>query len=202
MARTKAQASSRVPAPPMPPLPRAAWVLLIMLTAAALMALTCYPIYDTDLWQHLLVGKVMWTQHTIPHTQLWTWPTHGAPDVMPSWLFRALLYPFWAAGGLAGITVWRWLTTLDAFGFLWAPARARGARGGTGGITPVPSWARTTDTSPVGSRKALAASEVPASPRPSVASLRNFQPGRARSCAGLATHGCSMPLTKIWLGFI
>ena len=135
MARTKAQAPSRVPAPPLPlvppvpPLPRAAWVLLITLAAAALMALTCYPIYDTDLWQHLLVGKVMWTQHTIPHTQLWTWPTHGAPDVLPSWLFRAVLYPFWAAGGLAGITAWRWLTTLVAFGFLWAAARAGGARG-------------------------------------------------------------------------
>ncbi len=115
--------------PPAPPLPRAAWALLVALTAALLMALVSYPIYDTDLWQHLLVGKVIWTMHSIPHTQLWTWPTHGAPDVLPSWLFRALLYPFWAAGGIAGIAAWRWITTLIAFGFLWAASRASGARG-------------------------------------------------------------------------
>jgi hypothetical protein len=117
------------PAAPAPPLPRAAWVLLVALAAGILVALVSYPIYDTDLWQHLLVGKVIWTTHSIPHTQLWTWPTHGAPDVLPSWLFRALLYPFWTVGGLAGITAWRWLTTLIAFGFLWAASRASGARG-------------------------------------------------------------------------
>ncbi|MEO5618769.1 MAG: hypothetical protein ABIS67_13460, partial [Candidatus Eisenbacteria bacterium] len=80
-------------------------------------------------WQHLLVGKAIWAQRSIPHTQLWVWPIHGEPDVLQSWLFRAVLYPFWAVGGEMGIFVWRWLTTLVAFGLLWKATRAAGARG-------------------------------------------------------------------------
>lgn len=117
------------PEPALPALPPAAWALLVAVAAAMTLLLVTYPVYDSDIWQHLLVGKVIWSTHAIPHTQLWTWPTHGASDVLPSWLFRALLYPFWAAGGAAGITAWRWLTTLLTFGLLWAAARASGARG-------------------------------------------------------------------------
>ena len=86
-------------------------------------------IYDTDVWQHLLVGKVIWQTHAIPHTQLWTWPTHGAPDVLPSWLYRAVLWPIWQTAGLAGLFAWRWVATLVAFGFAFAAARRMGATG-------------------------------------------------------------------------
>ena len=103
--------------------------------AATLVALACVlvsattRITDTDLWQHLLVGKVIWARHAVPTTQLWTWPTHGAPDVNSSWGFRALLWPFWSAAGVGGLFVWRWLTTLVAFAVLLATARRMGARG-------------------------------------------------------------------------
>ena len=53
--------------------------------------------------------------HRIPTTQLWVWPSWGGPDVNPSWGFRALLWPFWAAGGEWGLLAWRILTTLAAF---------------------------------------------------------------------------------------
>src|SRR5262249_44704272 len=82
-----------------------------------------------DFWQHLAVGRSLWASHAIPHTQVWTWPTWGTPDVLPSWLFRALLWPFWQAGGLVGLFAWRWLTTLTAFAFVFAAARRMGARG-------------------------------------------------------------------------
>ncbi|HEY2954459.1 MAG TPA: hypothetical protein VGK89_04340, partial [Candidatus Eisenbacteria bacterium] len=55
--------------------------------AAALVAAVCiavsvsYRIYDPDLWQHLVVGKAIWQLHRVPTTQLWSWPTYGAPDV-------------------------------------------------------------------------------------------------------------------------
>ncbi|HEY2956273.1 MAG TPA: hypothetical protein VGK89_13630 [Candidatus Eisenbacteria bacterium] len=55
------------------------------LIAAALVAAACvvvsvsYQIYDPDLWQHLVVGKAIWTLHRVPTTQLWSWPTYGAP---------------------------------------------------------------------------------------------------------------------------
>ena len=105
--------------------------LAIAVVVAALCALAVVTTHidDPDLWQHLLVGKVIWQTHAIPHTQLWTWPTHGAPDVLPSWLFRALLWPFWSLGGMWGLYVWRWLTTLAAFGLAYVTARRMGATG-------------------------------------------------------------------------
>ncbi len=73
----------------------------------------------------------MWTTHAIPQVNLWTWPTYGEPQVLPSWGFRALLWPFYALGGVTGLFVWRWLTTLIAFALAWHTARRMGATGMT-----------------------------------------------------------------------
>lgn len=102
---------------------------MAVVAALCILATVTYPIYDPDLWQHLLVGRTLWETHTIPQTQLWSWPTYGAPDVMPSWLYRALLYPFWAVGGVHGIFVWRWLTALGLAALGYLAARRMGARG-------------------------------------------------------------------------
>ena len=49
--------------------------------------------------------------------------------MLPSWLFRALLWPFWQLGGVHGLFAWRWLTTLTAFGLMLVAARRMGATG-------------------------------------------------------------------------
>jgi hypothetical protein len=106
-----------------------------VLLAAALASALCaaravtFPMSTSDVWQHLLVGKALWALGRVPHEHLWTWPMFGTPDVLPSWGFRALLWPFWQAGGEWGLQVWRWLTTLAAFALGWATARRLGARG-------------------------------------------------------------------------
>jgi hypothetical protein len=84
---------------------------------------------DTDFWQHLAVGRAIWALHHVPTTQLWSWPTYGAPDVNSSWGFRLLIWPCWKLGGLWGLFAWRWLTSLAAIGILYATARHLGARG-------------------------------------------------------------------------
>src|SRR5439155_14728702 len=103
--------------------------VLALVAAVCVAATMSFRIYDPDLWQHLEVGRVLWRTHQIPHVEIWTWPTYGTPAVLPSWGFRALLWPFWRVGGLAGIYVWRWLTALAACGLLWTAARRMGARG-------------------------------------------------------------------------
>ena len=103
-------------------------VVTLVATACVVFAVT-FQIYDTDFWQHLLVGRVIWRTHSIPHEHLWSWVSYGRPEVLPSWLFRALLWPFYEVGGVSGLFVWRWLTTLGAFAFLWAAARRLGGRG-------------------------------------------------------------------------
>ncbi len=118
------------PAAPAPePLPRAAVVLLAALTAAVIVALCSWRIADLDVWQHLAVGRAIWQLKRVPLEQVWVWPVYGQPDVLPSWLFRVLLWPFWAAGQVQGLFAWRWLAALAAFALLWRAAREAGARG-------------------------------------------------------------------------
>lgn len=122
----------RAPAPALPaaqPVPRFALALLALLAAALVALAVSFRMDDADIWQHLAVGRALWHLHAIPHTDLWTWPGEGRPYLLPSWLFRVLLWPFWQAGGEAGLAVWRWLTALATFALLWRAARAAGAKG-------------------------------------------------------------------------
>ncbi len=128
--RRPAPRAAKRPAPPAArPVTRAQWAVVLAAAAVIAMLGVSYRIYDPDLWQHLAVGRSLWRSHAIPHTDVWTWPTYGAPYVLPSWLFRALVWPFYAAGGAWGLAVWRWGTTLAAFGIALATARRMGARG-------------------------------------------------------------------------
>jgi hypothetical protein len=101
--------------------------------ACSIVLSVSYVLYDKDVWQHLAVGRAIWTLHAVPVRQIWIWPTYGTPEVTPSWLFRALLWPVWQAGGVTALFAWRWVKTLAAFGLAWAAARRMGARG----LTPL-----------------------------------------------------------------
>jgi len=83
--------------------------------AASVVVSVSYVVIDTDFWQHLAVGRAIWELGRVPTTQLWTWPTYGAPDVNASWGFRVLLWPLWSAFDVWGLYAWRWATTLAAF---------------------------------------------------------------------------------------
>ncbi len=121
-----------IPADPAPlPLDHPALIAAALVAVACIVVSVSFRIYDTDIWQHLAVGRAIWTLHHVPTTQLWTWPTYGAPDVNASWGFRALIWPVWHAWGVPGLFAWRWLATLAAFAILWATARRMGARGFT-----------------------------------------------------------------------
>ena len=127
-------------APPLP-LVHPAMLFVALVAAAGVVASVSFRLIDTDFWQHLVVGKAIWTLHRVPREHLWTWPWYGTPETSwvgrsgwsPSWGFRALLWPVWQAGGVTGLFAWRWVTTLLAFGFAWAAARRLGARG----LTPL-----------------------------------------------------------------
>ncbi len=104
-------------------------LLALAIVAACVLIGATFVSSDTDFWQHLLVGRAIWTGHGIPSTNVWTWPTYGEPNVLPSWLFRALLWPFWKLGGMDGLQAWRWASALAVFGLAWLVARRLGARG-------------------------------------------------------------------------
>lgn len=118
-----------------PPLPRALRLAATLAAFAVIAAVVSFPLADPDLWQHLLTGRVIWAEHRLPPTNVWTWPSYGAPYVIPSWAFRVALWPFYAAGGVTGLFVWRWLTTLGAFALLAFAARMRREARATGVAT-------------------------------------------------------------------
>jgi hypothetical protein len=118
---------------PRPARPSPSWepaaIPALLVAACGVLVSVSYRISEYDIWQHLLVGKAIWQAHAVPMTHLWSWPTYGAPEVLPAWGFRALLWPFWSVGGVTGLFAWRWLVALATFGILWAAARRAGARG-------------------------------------------------------------------------
>ena len=126
------QAGGAAP-PPRPaaelPLSHPAFLAAAVVAAGCVLLSVSFKLSDTDMWQHIAVGREIWRLHAVPTQQIWTWPTYGAPAVTPSWAFRALIWPIWAAAGVPGLFAWRWLTTLAAFALLWATARRMGARG-------------------------------------------------------------------------
>ena len=141
-ARAKARAGPAAPTAPRPdrpspppaepvPLRHAAWLFAALVAAACVAISVSFEIYEKDFWQHLVVGRAIWERGHVPTTQLWTWPTHGAPDVNSSWGFRVLIWPLWSALGVWGLFLWRWVTALAAFGLAFAVARRLGARGFT-----------------------------------------------------------------------
>lgn len=134
MARVSPGRAARRRAAPLPestsvPLGHPAMWTACVLVALVLVLCVTYALFEPDFWQHLLVGKVIWQTHSVSTTQIWTWPNYGQPDITPSWLFRALIWPVWSFGGIWGLFFWRWITTLVTFGLLWATGRQMGARG-------------------------------------------------------------------------
>jgi len=76
--------------------------LAIAAAAISMVISVSYVLFEKDMWQHIAVGRALWSLHAVPTTQIWIWPTYGLPDVTPSWLFRVLLWPVWDHGGGAG----------------------------------------------------------------------------------------------------
>ena len=99
-----------------------------------------YRFYDTDLWLLLAHGRAIAEARHITHEILWTWPGYGNPDPAASWwTFRLLAWWLWAAGGVPALFAWRWLSTLAAFGILWAAARRMGAGSDAAGLEHAPA---------------------------------------------------------------
>src|SRR5260370_42371700 len=56
-----------------PALRHPAFIAVTLVAAACVAYSVSFALYDTDMWQHLAVGRAIWTLKTIPTRQLWTW---------------------------------------------------------------------------------------------------------------------------------
>lgn len=66
---------------------------------------------DPDMWWHLKTGQIIWTTHTIPTTDIFSYTTNHHAWVPHEWLSQALIYGAYRLGGYSGLMLWLCLST-------------------------------------------------------------------------------------------
>ncbi|MBM4043400.1 MAG: hypothetical protein FJ290_33350 [Planctomycetes bacterium] len=89
------------------------------------MAVTKVTSYDT--WVHLSLGRWMFENGRLPHTNLLSHTQPDRPTHDHQWLFQAGLYGVWRAAGIDGATLLKAAIVAAAFAFALATARRKGA---------------------------------------------------------------------------
>ena len=61
---------------------------------------------DPDMWWHLRTGQVVWTTHTIPTTDIFSFTTNHHAWVPHEWLSQLFIYSAYQWGGYPGLMLW------------------------------------------------------------------------------------------------
>lgn len=61
---------------------------------------------DPDMWWHLKMGEIIWTTHTIPTTDIFSYTTNHHAYVAHEWLAQLLIYGAYRFGGYSGLMIW------------------------------------------------------------------------------------------------
>jgi len=61
---------------------------------------------DPDMWWHLKTGEIIWTTHTIPTTDLFSYTTNHHAYVPHEWLAQLLIYGAYRFAGYPGLMLW------------------------------------------------------------------------------------------------
>jgi hypothetical protein len=61
---------------------------------------------DPDMWWHLKTGEVIWTTHTIPTTDIFSYTTNHHASIPHEWLSQLLIYAAFRFGGYFGLMLW------------------------------------------------------------------------------------------------
>jgi len=100
--------------------------LLLVLAWGALLA--CGPLWDTDVWWHLAVGKWIAAHRAVPHVDVLS----CLPDVLPwramTWLFELCVYGVHRLGGATALRLFTALLVLAAYAAWYRFFRARTGR--------------------------------------------------------------------------
>ena len=98
--------------------------VMIASLLAALSVLTVRSRFDDpDLWWHLRMGQVIWTSHTIPTTDLFSYTTGHHSYIPHEWLAQIVVYGSYLAGGFPGmmflLCVLASLLLIAGYGLCW-----------------------------------------------------------------------------------
>lgn len=61
---------------------------------------------DSDTWWHLRIGQSIWTTHTIPRADFFSYTTHHHAWVPHEWLTQLSLFTFYHFAGYQGMMLW------------------------------------------------------------------------------------------------
>lgn len=61
---------------------------------------------DPDMWWHLKMGQVIWTSHTIPLTDLFSWTTNHHAIIPQEWLAELSIFAAYHLNGYTGLMLW------------------------------------------------------------------------------------------------
>ncbi|MDE3200417.1 MAG: hypothetical protein KGN79_05790 [Acidobacteriota bacterium] len=61
---------------------------------------------DPDMWWHLKTGQIIWTTHTIPVTDVFSYTTNHHAFIPQEWLSQALIYAAYMWNGYSGLMLW------------------------------------------------------------------------------------------------
>ena len=61
---------------------------------------------DPDMWWHLKMGEVVWTTHTIPTTDIFSFTTHHHAWIPHEWLSQVVIFLAYKWGGYSGLMLW------------------------------------------------------------------------------------------------
>jgi hypothetical protein len=61
---------------------------------------------DPDLWWHLKMGQIIWTTHSIPANDLFSYTTNHQALIPQEWLSQVVIYCAYLCGGYSGMMLW------------------------------------------------------------------------------------------------
>ena len=61
---------------------------------------------DPDMWWHLKMGEIIWTTHTIPQADLFSFTASGHAWTPQEWLSQLVIYSVYRLGGYTGLMLW------------------------------------------------------------------------------------------------
>ena len=70
---------------------------------------------DPDMWWHLKTGEIIWTTHTIPLSDVFSYTTNHHSLIPQEWLSQVSIYGAYKLGGYSGLMLWLCLLSSAVF---------------------------------------------------------------------------------------
>jgi hypothetical protein len=66
---------------------------------------------DPDMWWHMRMGEIVWTTHSVPLHDIFSYTTNHQPTVPQEWLGEVTIYLAYKLGGYSGLMLWLCILT-------------------------------------------------------------------------------------------